>query len=59
MARPGQSVIGAELLIHNEPTKIISGGFYQHCWEGRDSLGGDGQPWEEDAGPWVTFWPLL
>ena len=32
MARPGQSVIGAELLIHNEPTKIISGGFYQHCW---------------------------
>lgn len=35
-------------------------GFGQHCWwEGGDSLAGDSQPWEEDAGPWVSFRPLF
>lgn len=29
---------------HNDPTKVVSGGFGQHCWEGGDSLGGNGQP---------------
>lgn len=52
-------MVRSELLIHNEPTGIISGGFYQRCWEGGDSLGGDSQLQKEDAGPWVTFWPLL